>query len=149
MSKKDIREKLSFFNSAIEYFEVDSNSENLSDRESNEKREIANFLRNSMIDELDNLKSILESNPNLKIASLSPTERKKFQKFIKFYSYCPLCGNPNHYFNLQQLYFDRNKRELIKNLINFMRIKKDKFRYHNLHFGIPCCDCYNKMNKEC
>ncbi len=148
MSKKDIREKLSFFNSAIEYFEVDSNSEILSDRKSNEKREIANFLRNSMINELDNLKNILESNPNLKIASLSPTERKKFQKFIKFYSYCPLCGNPNHYFNLQQLYFDRNKRELIKNLINFMRIKKNKFRYHNLHFGIPCCDCYNKMNKE-
>ncbi|MHA1915086.1 MAG: hypothetical protein ACW986_05525 [Promethearchaeota archaeon] len=148
MSKKETKEKLSFFNSAIEYFDAHSNEDIVSEEKSNEKNEIANFLRNSMIDELNNLTNILESNPSLKVASLSLTEKKIFRKFIKFYSNCPLCGNPNHYFNLQQLYFDRKKKELIKDLITFMSVKKNKFRSHNLHFGIPCCECYKKVIQE-
>jgi hypothetical protein len=148
MNKKSENKNLLFFNEAIEYFDRFTAQDILSNEPVNENNHNTNFLRDEMLSELDNLKSIIESNPDLKLDALSEEEKFKFRKFIKFYSICPICGGFNHYFNLKQLFFDKNKKNLIETLIKFMNIKNRRFKRYNVNFGIPCCDCYQKMMQK-
>ena len=148
MDKKNKKESLLFFNEAIEYFDKFNSQDMLLNRSENEDNCNANFLRNSMLNELNNLKNIIENNPDLKIEALSEAERDIFYKFMKFYRICPICGNHNHYFNLKQLFFNENKKILLKDLIEFMDVKNKKFRNYNLNFGIPCCNCYKNITEE-
>ncbi len=148
MNKKSKNKNLLFFNEAIEYFDKFTAQDILSNEIVSENNYNANFLRDEMLNELDNLKSIIESNPDLKLEALSEVEKQKFQKFIKFYSLCPICGGFNHYFNLKQLFFDKNKKNLMETLMKFMNVRTKKFKSYNLNFGIPCCDCYQKMMQK-
>lgn len=148
MDEKRKNKTLLFFNEAIEYFDKFSTQDILVNGRINENNFNANFLRDAMLNELNNLKNIIENNPDLKVEALSEAEKEAFYKFIKFYRICPICGNQNHYFNLKQLFFDENKKVLIGDLIKFMNVKNKKFRNYNLNFGIPCCDCYKKMIDE-
>lgn len=148
MEEKREESTLLFFNEAIEYIDKFSNQDSIVDDPVRENRFNTNFLRNSMLNELNNLKDIIENNPDLKIEALSDEDKEKFHKFISFYKKCPICGNPNHYFNLKQLFFDESKKNLIRELIRLMNFKNKKFRRYNLNLGVPCCKCFKKMTQE-
>ncbi|MCK4285937.1 MAG: hypothetical protein KAX18_07030, partial [Candidatus Lokiarchaeota archaeon] len=96
MEEKREESTLLFFNEAIEYFDKFSDQDSIVDDPVRENRFNTNFLRNSMLNELNNLKDIIENNPDLKIEALSDEDKEKFHKFISFYKKCPICGNPNH-----------------------------------------------------
>ncbi|MBY8984357.1 MAG: hypothetical protein KGD65_04760 [Candidatus Lokiarchaeota archaeon] len=148
MDEKREKSTLLFFNEAIEYYDKFTDQESVVDEPVRESRFSNNFLRNSMLNELNNLKDIIENNPDLKIEALSRADKEKFHKFISFYRKCPICGNHNHYYNLKQLFFDESKKNLIKELIRLMNIKHKKFRRYNLNMGVPCCDCFKRMTLE-
>ncbi|MFW9822963.1 MAG: hypothetical protein ACFFE4_08520 [Candidatus Thorarchaeota archaeon] len=148
MEQKKEKKTLLFFNEAVEYFDNFTGQDSLLNEPIIENRFNNNFLRNSMLTELNHLKDIIENNPDTKIEALSPVEKEIFKKFIRFYKRCPICGNHNHYFNLKQLFFDDNKKDLIKQLIRFMNVKLEKFRTYNLNMGVPCCDCFKRMSLE-
>jgi len=148
MEEKREESTLLFFNEAIEYFDKFNDQDSIVDDPVRENRFNANFLRNSMLNELNNLKDIIENNPDLKIEALSDEDKEKFHKFISFYKKCPICGNPNHYFNLKQLFFDESKKNLIRELIRLMNVKDKKFRNYNLTLGVPCCNCFKRMTQE-
>ncbi len=148
MEEKREKSTLLFFNEAIEYYDKFADRDSILDEPARENRVNTNFLRNSMLTELNNLKDIIENNPDLKIEALSDEDKEKFHKFISFYKKCPICGNPNHYFNLKQLFFDESKKNLIRELIRLMSVKDKKFRNYNLILGVPCCNCFKIMNQE-
>jgi len=145
MPEKINKKELRFFNEAAEYIDKFENPEILINENENLHRKTSNLLRDSMLNELNNLKNIIESNPDLKLKKLSDSEKKVFKKFIKFYSTCPICGNFNHYFNLKQLFFDDNKKSLIKELIRLMTLKRSRLTKLNLYLGVPCCSCFKNM----
>ena len=148
MEEKREESTLLFFNEAIEYFDKFNNQDSIVDDPVRGNRFNTNFLRNSMLNELNNLKDIIKNNPDLKIEALSDEDKEKFHKFISFYKKCPICGNPNHYFNLKQLFFDESKKNLIRELIRLMNFKNKKFRRYNLNLGVPCCNCFKRMTQE-
>ena len=148
MDEKREKSSLLFFNEAVEYFDKSNDQQCIIDEPVRENRLNANFLRNSMLDELNNLKDLIENNPDSKIEALSQSGKEQFNEFISFYRKCPICGNHNHYYNLKQLFFDEGKKNLIKELIRLMNIKHKKFRRYNLNLGVPCCDCYKRMTLE-
>ncbi len=148
MDEKREKNTLLFFNEAIEYFDKFTDQINLVNEPVRENRFNANFLRNSMLTELNHLKDIIESHPDSKIEALSDEDKKKFYKFISYYKKCPICGNPNHYFNLKQLFFDESKKHLLRELIRLMNIKNKKFRKYNINLGVPCCECFKRITLE-
>jgi hypothetical protein len=146
MNEKRKHKPLIFFNGAVEYFDKFSTQDLLESNPINENNFNANFLRDTMLDELNNLKSIIT--PDLKLEALSEADRQTYNNFINFYSSCPICGSPNHYFNLKKIYFDDNKQPLIKELIRLMTTAKTKFKKYNISFGVPCCNCFKKVMEK-
>lgn len=151
MKENNKNRPLRFFNEAVEYLDkfntqdlvIEVNTTNLGRRDHN-----STFLREEMINELNNLREIIRNNPDLKIKALSKKERDCFYNFIKFYRFCPLCGNPNHFFNLKKIFFDEDKKFVIEDLIRLMAINKGKLKKINLQFGVPCCNCYKQFLEE-
>jgi hypothetical protein len=146
MNEKRKNKPLLFFNGAVEYLDKFSTQELLENNPINENNFNANFLRDTMLDELNNLKNIIA--PDLKLEALSEADKEIFRNFISFYSVCPVCGSPNHYFNLKRLYFDDNKQNLVKELIRLMNTANRKFRNYNLNFGVLCCNCFKKTMQD-
>jgi hypothetical protein len=151
MSGNKKRKALRFFNEAVEYIdkfdtkdiEIEENTVSLKIRDYN-----SNFLRDEMLTELNNLRNLIRNNPDLKIEKLSKKEKEIFHAFIQWAKYCPICGNQNHFFSLKQVFFDDNKKLLIKELIRLMMLNNAKLKKFNLQLGIPCCNCYNNYFKE-
>ncbi|MFW9936126.1 MAG: hypothetical protein ACFFD5_00605 [Candidatus Thorarchaeota archaeon] len=135
------------FGEAIEYFDrfndigFEVNSDDKTAQINN-----SNVLRDQMLHELDHLKEIILNNPDRKYAQLSNKEKRKFQKFIRNYSSCPICGNFNHYSNLRKIFLEDQNQEIIESLMKFIKIKKVK--NVKISFGIPCCECYKKLFNE-
>jgi hypothetical protein len=146
MNEKRKSKPLIFFNGAVEYFDKFSTQDLLISNPINENNFNANFLRDAMLDELDNLKNIIA--PDLKLEALSEADKEIFRKFINFYSACPICSAPNHYFNLKKIYFDDSKQILVKELVRLMNTTKRKLRNYNLNFGVLCCNCFKKTMEE-
>ena len=145
MEEKREKNALLFFNEALEYYDKSTNQDILINEHVSVNRLNTNYLRNTMLNELNNLREIIINNPDLKIEALSDKDKEKFHKFISYYEKCPICGNLNHSFNLKQLFFDESKKTLIKELIRLMNIKSKKFRGYNLNLGVPCCNCFKKI----
>jgi len=151
MREKTKKRALRFFNEAAEYIDK-FETQDIIIQENTISSEIrnynSNFLRDEMLNELNNLRNIIRDNPDLKLKALSEVEKQIFQKFIKFYSHCPICGNLNHFFNLKRVFFDEDKKFLIKELIRLMTLNNRKLKRLNLQLGVPCCNCYKKFYKE-
>ncbi|MEE9378915.1 MAG: hypothetical protein V3V33_12865 [Candidatus Lokiarchaeia archaeon] len=151
MSEKKKRKSLRFFNEAVEYIDK-FNTSDIFIEENTVSLELgdynSNFLRDEMLNELNNLRDIIKNNPDLKLKSLNKGEKQIFYNFIKFYSKCPICGNLNHFFNLKRVYFDEDKKLLIEELIRLMTLNNRKLRKFNLQYGVPCCNCYQNFYKE-
>ncbi len=151
MHEKKKNNPLRFFNEAIEYIDKFDTSE-INIEENTVTLEIgdnnSNFLRDEMLNELDNLRNIIKNNPDIKIQALTKAEKQLFQEFMKFYSKCPICGNLNHFFNLKCAYFDENKKILVKELLRLMTINSIKLNKFNLRLGIPCCKCYKNFYEK-
>lgn len=151
MSKKKKRKPLRFFNEAVEYIDkfetqdilLEVNSVPLEIRDFN-----SSFLREEMLNELNNLRDLIRNNPDLKIEKLSKEERDTFYNFIKWARICPLCGNQNHFFNLKRLFFDEDKKLIVKELIRLMTLNNRKLKKFNLQLGVPCCNCYKNFYEE-
>ncbi len=151
MNGKKENRPLRFFNEAVEYIDkfdtqeifVRENRVSLENRDSN-----SNFLRDEMINELNNLRDLIRNNPDLKIEKLTKPEKQIFWNFLKFYSKCPICGNLNHFFNLKRAYFDEDKKFLVKELLRLMTLNSRKLNNYNLHLGVPCCNCYKQFFEE-
>ncbi len=151
MSEKKKKRPLRFFNEAVEYIEK-FDTQGILIEESRVPLEIrnynSNFLRDEMINELNNLRDLIRNNPDLKIEKLTKEERDIFYKFISFARICPLCGNENHFFNLKRLFFDEEKKILVKELLRLMTLNSRKLKNFNLQLGIPCCNCYKNFFEE-
>jgi hypothetical protein len=151
MSGKKNNTRLKFFNEAVEYIDKFDNPE-LKNQEIvtpfDSLDNNSTFLRDEMINELNNLREIIRSNPDLKIKALTDKERKVFYKFLKFYRVCPICGNPNHFFNLKKIFFDEDKKKVIEELIRLMTFNKKNLKKINLQLGVPCCNCYKQFLVE-
>ena len=144
MKEKREKNTLLFFNEAVEYFDIFIDQNSILDESVRENRFNTNFLRNSMLNELNVLKDIIDNNPDSKIEALSQADKEQFHKFISFYKKCPICGQHNHNYNLKKLFFDESKKNLIKELIRLMNFKNEKFKRYNLNLGVPCCDCFKR-----
>lgn len=96
---------------------------------------------------LDNI----ESEPSISDleAELDPYEKETYEKFLDFFSKCPLCSNTNHTSYLKKFYFTQKKdqRKLRDELIFLMEDSKViKNHYKNeITVGIPCCSCFNQI----
>ena len=148
MSHKKKEKPLRFFNEAVEYIDKFDNKELIICRDlipQNPLRTNANFLRDEMINELNNLREIIRNNPDLKIKALTDKEREVFYNFVNFYRFCPICGNQNHFFNLKHIFFDEQKKIIIEELIRLMSLNRGKIRGSNFQFGVPCCNCYKEF----
>ncbi|MFW9970039.1 MAG: hypothetical protein ACFFDF_07540 [Candidatus Odinarchaeota archaeon] len=148
MSHKEKEERLRFFNEAVEYIDKFDNKELVINRDKiplNSLSSNASFLRDEMINELNNLREIIRNNPDLKIKALTDKEREVFYNFIDFYRICPICGNQNHFFNLKQIFFDEDKKIIIEKLIRLMTLNREKLQRNNFHLGVPCCNCYKEF----
>ena len=146
--KKQKEKELIFFNDAIEYFDKFITQDKISDIESYRTEDLErdpDLLREQMLIELNNLKDIIASNPDLKFKALTEEEKNFFYNFINFYNTCPICGTLNHYYNLKKFYFNDNFASLKEECIKFMNLKSNKLQILNLNFGIPCCNCYKKF----
>ena len=151
MREKKKKKPLRFFNEAVEYIDkfdtidmlIEDNTVPLELKDYS-----SNFLRNEMLDELNNLRNIIKNNPDLKLKALTKAEKQTFQNFIKFYSKCPICGNLNHFFNLKRVFFDDDKKLLIKELIRLMTLNNRKIQKYKLQLGVPCCNCYKNFYDE-
>ncbi|MFX1308722.1 MAG: hypothetical protein ACFE9M_04665 [Promethearchaeota archaeon] len=142
---------LRFFNEAIEYvdkFDIQDLILEENTTSSGERNYSSTFLRDEMINELNNLRELIRNNPDLKIKALSKQERDVFYDFIKFYRICPICRNQNHFFNLKKIFFDEEKKFVIEELIRLMTINRGKLKKINLQFGVPCCNCYKQFLEE-
>ncbi|MFX0039707.1 MAG: hypothetical protein ACFFCY_16450 [Promethearchaeota archaeon] len=151
MSEKRKKVPLRFFNEAVEYIDKFDNQDLIIQDNINSITPITNnstFLRDEMLNELNNLREIIRNNPDLKIKALSEKERELFYKFVKFYKDCPICGNQNHFFNLKQLFFDEEKKVVIEKLIRLMTLNSRRLKKINLQFGVPCCTCYKQFLTE-
>ncbi|NVM35555.1 MAG: hypothetical protein HWN81_08155 [Candidatus Lokiarchaeota archaeon] len=151
MREKKKRKNLRFFNEAVEYIDKFDTPDNFFE-ENTVSLEIGDsnstFLRDEMLNELNNLRDIIKNNPDLKLKSLTKVEKQIFHKFINFYSKCPICGNLNHFFNLKRAYFDEEKKLLIEKLIRLMTLNNRKLNKFNLQLGVPCCNCYKNFYEE-
>ena len=151
MRKKKKKKPLRFFNEAVEYIDkfdtidmfIEDNTVPLELIDYS-----SNFLRDEMLNELNNLRNIIKNNPDLKLEALSKAEKQIFQNFIKFYSKCPICGNLNHFFNLKRVFFDDDKKLLIKELIRLMILQRSGTSTKDFQLGIPCCNCYKNFYEE-
>ncbi|MFX0041618.1 MAG: hypothetical protein ACFE8L_01785 [Candidatus Hodarchaeota archaeon] len=151
MSEKQKIKRLPLFYKAIEYFDKSETQEFLINEQLNnmENRRInTTLLRDEMLNELNNLKNLIDNNPDLKLKALTKEEKEYFSNFIKFYQICPICYQYNHYRNLKKLYFDEENSFLKEKLIKFMNLKSKKLSKLNLSFGIPCCTCYKKLMND-
>ncbi|MFW9821050.1 MAG: hypothetical protein ACFFE5_15710 [Candidatus Thorarchaeota archaeon] len=151
MNEKKKYPRLKFFNEAVEYIDKFDNPD-LKNQEImspfGSLNNNSNFLRDEMINELNNLREIIRNNPDLKIKALTDKEREVFYKFIKFYRVCPICGNQNHFFNLKKIFFDEDKQVVIEELIRLMTLDKKNLKKINLQLGVPCCNCYKQFLAE-
>lgn len=82
-------------------------------------------------------------------SDLSTHERKNYQKFIIFFSRCPMCGKTNHQSNLNRIYFPTNTNQIKfkESLLNLMKQSEnyDKLYINRIKVGIPCCSCHQKV----
>jgi hypothetical protein len=142
--KKQEEKQLIFFNEALEYF----NDNMLIPRERAETmNHTSNILREEMLIELSNLKELLLNCPDIKYDALTEGQKQTFHKFISNYSKCPICNSFNHYYNLKNLFFGEDQ-DLLSDLLKLIKIKSRKFKYLNINFGIPCCNCFKQYFQE-
>jgi len=139
--------KLKVFNEAIEYFDRSYGENEIEIDESTSLDSSSMLLQEQMLSELDYLKGIIGNDPEPKIKAMTDEEKELFRKFIRYYSYCPICNQKNHIINLKKLYFNENK-EIIIILKSFMENKNQKNSKYNFQFGIPCCNCFKIFFKE-
>jgi len=61
--------------------------------------------------------------------ALSTNERNIYQRFMDYFSRCPMCGGMNHPSNLNQIFFPTNptKRKVKESLLNLMKQSAKKF----------------------
>ncbi len=147
MEENKKSKSLIFFNDAIEYLDKYSTQEILEETVDRFNNQIdnGNYLRDAMLDELNNLRIIISNNLDLKVEALSKKEKELFYDFIDYYNECPICGNLNHFFNLKQFFFDDKEQILREELIRLMCLKNKKLKKYNLNLGVACCNCYKKV----
>jgi len=141
--QREKRKKLNVFNEAIEYFDRSNGTNEIEINESDSLDSSSILLQELMLSELDNLKGIIGNDPEPKIKAMNEQEKELFKKFIRYYSYCPICNQKNHIINLKKLYFNEDK-VLIESLASLMENKNRKIRKYKIQFGIPCCNCFKK-----
>lgn len=91
--------------------------------------------------------------PNTPINDFSiflPTqiEDEIFEKFLKYFSSCPICKKENHFEYLRTFYYSKNYgliklKEKLLELIDESEYF-DKY-YNKIDVGIPCCHCFKKI----
>lgn len=150
MEENNKSKSLIWFNDAFEYLDKYNTQEILEESINRFNNQInnGNYLRNAMLDELNNLRTIISDGLDLEVEALSKKEKEIFYDFIDYYNECPICGTLNHIFNLKQFFFDDKKHILREELIRLMCLKNKKLKRYNLNLGVACCNCYKKVIME-
>lgn len=85
-------------------------------------------------------------------SSLSDEEKAIYDRFIEFFSVCPICENRNDVNYLKRFYFSNSQQniKLRKQLLKVMELSEDfDESYGNkIILGIPCCDCFRSFFNE-
>src|SRR5271157_196929 len=108
-------------------------------------------LRQDMLAELRRLERVFGVSPGDELAEkLSPEERKTYERFMKLFSRCPVCGEQNHDTYLQDFYFrtEPEKIALRDRLVRLIEKTTDFDQVYSngkLAIGIPCCNCFKKI----
>ncbi len=80
---------------------------------------------------------------------LNEERRSLFQKFMNFFSFCPICGKENHKSHLSKFFFNQNSNSrILKEKLLLLMEKSKRFEqiYENdIRIGIPCCACFEKL----
>lgn len=108
-------------------------------------------LRQDMLVELRRLERVFGVSPGDELAEkLSPSEHDTYDKFMRLFSRCPVCGEQNHDAYLQDFYFrtEPEKIALRDSLIRLIEKTTDFDQVYSqgkLAIGIPCCNCFKKI----
>ena len=113
----------------------------LSVRKRNRSSKIFNDISQKILENIGSIKKYRNE--------LSPKEGKIYQKFMNYFSRCPMCGKMNHQSNLNQIYFptNPNQKKFRESLLNLMKQSEnhDKDYMNRIKVGIPCCSCHQKV----
>jgi len=108
-------------------------------------------LRQDMLAELRRLERVFGVSPGDELAEkLSPAERKTYERFMKLFSRCPVCGEQNHDSYLQDFFFrtEPEKLAMRDSLVRLIEKTTDFDQVYTngkLAIGIPCCNCFKKI----
>ena len=108
---------------------------------------IDNFQRENIFKLL--IKSITDLTDIRDFSIFLPELDKIFEKFVDFFSICPMCGNRNHFNYLKKLYYSRDQKmkhlkEKLLTLIEESKEYEDLY-YNPIRIGIPCCKCFDQV----
>ncbi len=109
-------------------------------------------LREEMLAELERLRQIMRGEDirdSEEYISLSEEEKEIFDKFLEYFSTCPMCKEKNHVHYLKRFYFSPDPckvvlRERLLKLIDESQDFDVKY-YQKINLGIVCCDCFKKV----
>lgn len=84
--------------------------------------------------------------------SLSKKEKEICDKFIDYFSICPICHRTNHINYIRKFYFSKKKEhiKIKKQLLKLVQKSQDfdEIYYNKIILGIPCCNCYSYVFNE-
>ncbi len=132
-------------NEVFDYFDIEIESEpDLSQdiKLTTKIRKNSNFLRDEMVGQLSRLNEVILSNPDLKLETLSETEKVIFHNFMLFYSKCPICKMSNHILHLKKLYILEENEKYKNILISLMSLEDKKEQDFRINYGVLCCNCF-------
>jgi len=126
-------------------------SSNPFESEENHEGEIdtITWIREQMLADIERIQEILFEDTyavNQDYEALSDEEKKNCDNFLEFYSICPICKGENHKDDLMRFYFEETEfaKKLKENLLKLMH--KSKNYKNKIIIGIPCCQCFKKIN---
>ncbi len=116
----------------------------MSNDKSTENEQILNQLGQRVLENIESEPSISDLEEEL-----DPYEKKIYEKFLNYFSDCPLCKKSNHKSYLKKFYFtQKSEQKKLRDELLFLidNSKSIKNYYKNqVSVGIPCCSCFNKI----
>ncbi|MFX0101628.1 MAG: hypothetical protein ACFFCS_18780 [Candidatus Hodarchaeota archaeon] len=112
-------------------------------------------LRDEMLQELRRLQEIMggRSCHDKEKSMLSGFDRVVFDRFMRVFSRCAICGKENHESYLEDFFFSPKPekaglRDAVVRLIRKTEHIGDLCSESKVFMGIPCCDCYKKIFRK-
>jgi hypothetical protein len=82
-----------------------------------------------------------------RLAKVNKIKTLESRAFVHFFSTCPVCGKENHDTSLAEFYFssDPGKQAIKDKLLSAIKANDASL---GTSFGIPCCECYERLRDD-